>query len=116
MTITDKYGSTYEIGFRRFYEGAFGSKNYGIEAVTVHCFCQEVYADVAVWKPEYFVEGRHELPNPHCFWAKPSVFTNRLISEGKMQPTGRTMKCSGVTFHEVKVDEGWFNGLQHVIY
>lgn len=115
MTITDPYG-TYEIGFRRFYEGAFGCKSYGVEAVSVRGVCVEPYSIVFESKPEYFVEGRHELPNPHCFWAKPSVFTNRLISEGKMQPTGRTTDYYGVTLYEVMPDEDWFNGLQLALY
>jgi len=115
MTITDKYG-TYEIGFRRFYEGAFGGKNFGIEAVTVNGFCTEVYDDVAEWEPEYFVKGRHEYPNPRCFWAKPSIFTNHLISEGKIQPTGRTTDFYGVTYFEIQPDETWFNNLRHVLY
>lgn len=106
----------YDLELKRFYVGAW--QNYGLELVTKGWYINEPYEEVAVWEHEYFVQGRHEHPNPNCLWAKKSRLLDAVLSEyeGKLKPTGRTTKFYGKTYYEVMPDPDWFVSLPKSFY
>ena len=104
MQYTDGYGDTYELAFRSFWE----KDNHGIEAVTVNCWCSEVYCCIAEYEPEYFNKNKHEHPSKNCLWASKSDLTEQLVMDGLLKCTGRTMAYLGTTLYEVMPNEDWW--------
>lgn len=115
MQYTDNHGDAYELEFRRFYEGAFGSKNYGIEVIAIQRYCNEPY-DFIEMKPEGFVKGRHEYPNPFCLWVKNARLAQAMVDEGYVKWTGRTTEFYGVTYYEVMPNRKWWSTLLKKVY
>lgn len=116
MQYTDHRGDTYEIEFRRFYDGPLGSRNFGIEAISVGGYCNETYDDLAVWEPDCFVKGRHEYPNPYCLWTRNIRLAQAVIDSDHMKWTGRTTEFYGTKYYEVMPNEEWWASLPKKFY